>query len=297
MRLQVVATTKTITGKEPTVSATIPQTDVEQFTEQWREWHAQHEARIGDWHGFLAVTSINWLTETPQRFPNAPGEWSTDATGVHVTLAEGETIVVDGQSVSGSHDFGVIAERGGVNAGWRDGDKDAVLEIANRGGFDILRPRHPDAPLVSAYRGTPAYDPSLEWVVAGRFVPFEAPRATEVGSAVEGIHHVYEAPGRVEFEIDGHSLALTVFGGEHGATYHVLFTDATSGVTTWPANRSLHLGLPAEDGTLVLDFNRATNLPCAYTDLATCPLPPVENRLPIAVEAGEKIPYERRAHA
>jgi uncharacterized protein (DUF1684 family) len=44
----------------------------------------------------------------------------------------------------------------------------------------------------------------------------------------------------------------------------------------------------------VLDFNRAANLPCAYTDLATCPLPPAGNRVPVAVEAGEKIPYERR---
>jgi hypothetical protein len=39
---------------------------------------------------------------------------------------------------------------------------------------------------------------------------------------------------------------------------------------------------------------RAANLPCAYTDLATCPLPPAGNRVPVAVEAGEKIPYERR---
>ncbi len=44
---------------------------------------------------------------------------------------------------------------------------------------------------------------------------------------------------------------------------------------------------------MALDFNRAANLPCAYTDLATCPLPPAENRLPVAVEAGDKIPHER----
>ena len=41
---------------------------------------------------------------------------------------------------------------------------------------------------------------------------------------------------------------------------------------------------------MVIDFNRATNLPCAYTDHATCPLPPAGNRLPVAVEAGEKKP-------
>jgi len=57
----------------------------------------------------------------------------------------------------------------------------------------------------------------------------------------------------------------------------VLFTDATSGVTTYAANRVLELGTPGPDST----------------DLATCPLPPPENRLPVAIEAGEKIPIER----
>ena len=272
-------------------------TQAEQFAEEWRDWHTEHEGRIGDRHGFLAVTSINWLTDTPQRFPDAPGAWTSDATGVHVVLVEGETIVVDGESISGSHDFGLISERGDINARWQDGDKDVVLEIARRGGYDILRPRHPDAPLVNAYQGTPAYEPNPDWAVPGRFVPFDAPRPTEVGSAVDGIRHVYDAPGQVEFEIGGQHLALTVFGSEHGRGFHVLFTDETSGVTTWPANRNLLLGVPAEDGSLVVDFNRATNLPCAYTDLATCPLPPGENRLPVAVEAGEKIPYERASHA
>ena len=59
-----------------------------------------------------------------------------------------------------------------------------------------------------------------------------------------------------------------------------LFFLVLSLVYTWP---------------VVLDFNRAANLPCAYTDLATCPLPPAENRLPVAIEAGEKTPYERQA--
>ncbi|HAP89673.1 MAG TPA: hypothetical protein DCR15_07915, partial [Arthrobacter bacterium] len=46
---------------------------------------------------------------------------------------------------------------------------------------------------------------------------------------------------------------------------------------------------------VLLDFNRAVNLPCAYTDLATCPLPPAENRLTVAIEAGEQTPVERLA--
>jgi uncharacterized protein len=73
-----------------------------------------------------------------------------------------------------------------------------------------------------------------------------------------------------------------------------IFTDATSGVTTYAANRSLQVPAPDSDGTVILDFNRATNLPCAYTEFATCPLPPAGNRLPVAVEAGEQIPYEAK---
>jgi hypothetical protein len=73
----------------------------------------------------------------------------------------------------------------------------------------------------------------------------------------------------------------------------VLFSDATSGSTTYAAVRVLVLDPPKADGTVTVDFNRAVNLPCAYTDLATCPLPPTENRLPVAIEAGEKTPYER----
>jgi uncharacterized protein len=183
----------------------------------------------------------------------------------------------------------VVPERGGVLATYGD----TVLEIAKRGGHDILRPRHPDNPLRARFRGTPAYEPDPRWVVPGRYVPFDEPRPTTVGAAVDGLLHVYDAPGRVEFELDGQPLALTAFPGKEPGSLMVLFTDATSGVTTYAAHRSLSLGVPDPDGSVTLDFTRAANLPCAYTDLATCPLPPAENRLPVAVEAGERIPYER----
>jgi uncharacterized protein (DUF1684 family) len=126
--------------------------------------------------------------------------------------------------------------------------------------------------------------------VTGRYVPFGEPRPTTVGAVVEGLQHVYDAPGRVEFSLDGRPLSLTAFNGPTEGSLVVLFTDQTSGVTTYAANRSVKLAQPDADGTVVLDFNRATNLPCAYTDFATCPLPPAENHLPVAVEAGEKKP-------
>ncbi|MFD4788970.1 DUF1684 domain-containing protein [Streptomyces sp. NPDC058459] len=266
-----------------------PAGDPHVFTESWLDWYRAHEERLADPHGFLAVTSLNWLDEQPRRFPDAPGTWHTGPDGVTVALDDDEELTVAGEPVRGVHHFGVLPERGGVEAVWGD----AVIEVAKRGGHDIVRPRHPDAPLRTAFAGTPAYAPDPRWAVTGRYEPFPEPRPTTVGAAVEGLEHVYDAPGRITFELEGRPLSLTAFPGGAPGGLTVLFTDETSGRTTYAANRVLSLAPPAADGTVVLDFNRAANLPCAYTDLATCPLPPAENRLPLAVEAGLKIPRER----
>jgi uncharacterized protein (DUF1684 family) len=263
---------------------------IDTFTEQWQAWHRGHETARADRHGFLAITGLHWLTDERQRFPDAPGEWSTGSDGVTVDLHDGEELVVDGAPTRGRHLFGVLAERGGVTAGWGD----AAIEVAKRGGHDIVRPRHPANPLRVDYRGTPTYPPDPRWAVPGRYVPFEQPRPTTVGAVVDGLEHVYDASGRVEFAVDGQPLTLTAFPGHRPDSLSVLFTDTTSGVTTYAANREVPLDPPTPDGALTIDFNRAVNLPCAYTDLATCPLPPAENRLPVAIEAGEQIPYERR---
>ncbi|MER5966055.1 DUF1684 domain-containing protein [Streptomyces sp. NPDC002057] len=263
--------------------------DADAFAAEWEEWHRGKDARLASEHGFLAITSLNWLTDEPQRFPDVPGAWATGPDGVTVELDEGAELVVDGTAVSGRYAFGDIPERGGVDAVWGD----TVIEVAKRGGHDIVRPRHPDHPLRADFAGTPAYAPDPRWVVPGRYEPFDEPRPTTVGASVEGLRHVYDAPGRITFRLDGRDLSLTVFNGHAPGSFTVLFTDATSGVTTYAANRNLSVAVPGPDGAVVLDFNRATNLPCAYTDFATCPLPPAENRLPLAVEAGEKTPHER----
>jgi uncharacterized protein len=269
------------------VSETVP--GVDDFAAVWNAWHGRQEARLSDPHGFLAITSLNWLTEEPQRFSDAPGEWSAGPDGVVVDLAEGEELVIGGSPVRGRYSFGVIPERGGVNAVWGD----AVIEVARRGGNDIVRPRHPGHHVRVSYGGTPAYAPDRDWVIEGRYAAFDEPRAVTVGAVVEGLQHVYEAPGQIEFDVRGQVLRLTAFNGKTPGSLNVLFTDATSGVTTYAANRALPVDAPDGRGVVTLDFNRAVNLPCAYTEFATCPLPPAENRLPVAVEAGEKMPDQQ----
>ena len=179
------------------------------FAADWSAWHKQHEARLAAPDGFLAITSINWLTETPTRFPDAPGEWAADDSGITVDLAPGEELTLDGTRIAGQHHFGQVPERGGLFPQ----DAAGVYEVAKRGGNDILRPRHPDTPLRAGFRGTPAYAPDPLWVIRGRYRPFDEPRNVTVGSVVEGLQHVYAAPGVVEFEVDGQPLALTAFNG------------------------------------------------------------------------------------
>jgi hypothetical protein len=140
----------------------------------------------------------------------------------------------------------------------------------------------------------PSYAPAESWVVTGTFEAFDEPRPTQVGAVVEGLGHVYVAPGIVRFSHDGAEYTLTAFNGKQAGSLLILFTDETSGETTYAANRSLNIATPDADGVVRLDFNRATNLPCAFTDFATCPLPPAGNHLPFAVTAGEQIPYERQ---
>ncbi|KQQ93000.1 hypothetical protein ASF62_14595 [Leifsonia sp. Leaf325] len=259
------------------------------FAREWEQWHSHHEDQRADAHGFLAVSGLHWLGESPQSIPDAPGTWSTGENGPVVDLAEGESLQLDGSELTGRHAFGPIPERGGVTVIWGD----IAIEVARRGGNDIVRPRNPTHPLRTAYSGTPTYLPNPRWLARGRFVAYDVPRAVTVGAAVEGLQHVYEAPGEVEFELRGETFRLIAFNGHAPGSLFALFTDATSGITTYAANRSIAIEAPDADGTVVLDFNRATNLPCAYTDFATCPLPPAGNRLPIGIEAGEKTPLER----
>ena len=126
---------------------------------------------------------VPWLTDEPRRFADAPGAWSTGPSGVTVVLDDDELLAVDGVPVHGRRDFGVLPERGGVLAT----SGEVVVEIAQRGGHDIVRPRRPDHALRTGYRGTPTFEPDPRWGwCPGRFVPFEAPQPTAVGAAVGG---------------------------------------------------------------------------------------------------------------
>jgi len=258
-------------------------TSVEQdFTHRWQRWRAARERLLADPHGWLALVSLDWLDETPRRYPGVPGLWWQDADAAYLD-PDGATLSYEDAPVAGVGRFELVNSGPGV----RVTAGELEVEVARRAGY-LVRVHDPAAPALAAFHGVLTYDPDPSWVLRGHFEPFETPRPTTVGAVVEGLSHVYVSPGLVHFEHDGVSHTLTAFNGKTSGV-DILFTDETSGVTTYAANRSLNAAVAA-DGTVTLDFNRATNLPCAFTDFATCPLPPAGNHLPFAVTAGEQTP-------
>ena len=253
-------------------------------------WRAAKDEGLASPHGFLAVTSLRWLDEEPARFDDAPGAWSSGPGGVVVDLGPGESLLLeDDTRITGRHVFATLAERDGVQVRAGD-DSGVVVEVARRGGRDVVRPRDPRSPRRVDFAGTPAYPQDDVFVVEARWAPYAEPVPTTVGSVVEGLVHVYDAVGELAFSLGGEEHTLVAFPGREPGALHVLFTDTTAGTTTDARVRSLAVPAPDASGRVVLDFNRASNLPAAYTPHATCPLPPATNRLPVAVEAGDRVP-------
>jgi uncharacterized protein (DUF1684 family) len=127
-----------------------------------------------------------------------------------------------------------------------------------------------------------AADPS--WRVTAKFTAWDKPHKLTYDTVISGLKEDYASPGTVSFRKNNIDYTLEPVE-EDGQLFYV-FRDATSGKTTYPAARYLYSD-PPKNGTVVLDFNTATNPPCAVTNFATCPLPPPQNRLQLAVTAGE----------
>ena len=105
-----------------------------------------------------------------------------------------------------------------------------------------------------------------------------------------------ERAGTFRFPLGGEERTLTAYRLASGAgadtdddgSVFVPFLDATSGRETYGAGRYLDLE-PDEDGTYSLDFNLAYHPSCVYDPKYSCPLTPAENRLPVRIEAGERL--------
>jgi uncharacterized protein (DUF1684 family) len=236
------------------------------------------ESRNRNWSnpaGFLSVTSINWLSETPQTFKDVSGSW----------WAIDHDVYSDGFEGAGEQHW-TVKERDEFTVPMTGG----VLEIASRGGQIVLRPRHTDSPALKAFKGVSVFEYDPAYALVAELV--EDDRNVGVSSSAGDLGISYDSPGKLVFELHGERVELTAFTRPDPTQLWVIFRDGSSGKTTYGTGRNV-TAKKREDGKWDIDFNLSGNFPCSYTDFATCPMAPRENHLAVAIEAGEKTPEFR----
>lgn len=148
---------------------------------------------------------------------------------------------------------------------------------------------HPQSPLTAeqqrAFTGLNYFpeNPALRLEVTVE--PFAERDVIEVQTTTGEVRK-YQRFGRFSFEVDGQPAALTIYATPHG--FFLPFVDALANKETYPAGRYLEPE-PLGGNRFLVDFNVAYNPFCAYSPDFSCPLTPFENRLKVAIRAGEKI--------
>ncbi len=258
-------------------------------------WRAQRVQRLTAPDGWLTLIGLHFLKPGANTIGTAPGNsvvlsqgpahFGTVVLGadgkVTLTLNPAAGAFIDGQSrFSAELDEGRQGRPTLVSCG------SVSFFVIDRGGRKALRVKDRESERRTHFLGVDyfAIDPS--WRIEARWVPFAHPREIPVKNVL-GQESPALVLGKAVFERAGHTYELLPIQEAPDEPFFFVIADLTSGDQTYAAGRFLYAD-PPQGGKLVLDFNRAQNPPCAFTPFATCPLPPKENRLPLAVTAGEK---------
>ena len=277
------------------LTATAQVSAQDSYEHELAEWRSQRVATLKGPDGWLNLAGLYWLEEGPNSFGASADNDLVAPAGSAPKLGE---FLVDNGTVTFRTEPGVdvflgespVTETLLVD----DQEKEATLLTAGSLAWTVIRRmdrlgvrlRDYDHPAVTSFAGIETYAADLDWRIEARFEPYAEPRKIRVATVVEGLGWEPTVPGTLEFEAHGQALSLEAYRSDD--EFFIVFADATSSDTTYPAGRYLAADLPGSDGTTVLDFNKAYNPPCVFSEYATCPLATPRNRLPLAVEAGEK---------
>lgn len=268
----------------------------QQSIAQWRE---RQEAKLKADDGWLTVVGLNWLKEGENRVGSNP------AFEVPLPKTAPErvgTIIVKSGRASFRPAPGVAVTFNGKPAFETELKSDAepkydVLAVGRVKFFIIkredklgVRIKDNDSATRREFTGLRWYPVDPSWRIQAQYIPWDKPHPVTFDTAV-GVKEKDESPGYVTFQRNGNEYHLEPVVDE-GQLWFVM-RDLTSGKTTYAASRFLYADLPKDglkkSGTVELDFNKAENPPCVFCNFATCPLPLPQNRLRLAVTAGEKM--------
>lgn len=267
------------------------------FVSDNQAWRIQRHSELVQADGWTSLVGLHWITLKAHYLgsgstsglrlavgPPRMGLIQRNGNSVDFTPEAGLDLRVDGKPLRGRITLRSDQQDAPTVITFDDGA--GALSLLQRGNHLALRVRHADAASRQQFAGLQYWPADSRWAVTARFVPHQPSRTLQVVDMV-GMNNVLANPGQVVFERDGRSYALEAIGNPDGSLL-LIMADRTSGHGSYAAGRYLDAAVPDAQGQVVLDFNRAYNPPCAFTPYATCPLPPAENRLDLAIEAGEK---------
>jgi len=276
-------------------------------TSQWKTdllaWRAHREQRLSAPDGWFTLVGLEWLKPGVNTVGSASDNrirLSADAPA-HLGIIE-----VNGGDIrlvppSGGFSPGVQLDGAPAQAAKLaddEAEKPSVLTagtltilLLHRGDRHALRIKDSQAPTRLNFHGLHWYAPDPHYRVEARWIPFVPVKKIKVPSII-GVTDEMPAPGVAEFTLDGKTLQLEpVLEDPNAKQLFFILRDTTSRTTSYGAARFLYTDFPDhgldQPGHLTLDFNRLQNPPCAYTAFATCPLPPEQNRMAIALPVGE----------
>lgn len=262
--------------------------------QQVLQWRAERDASLRQEHGWLSLVGLEWLqpgtnslgsaAENSIQIPAGPAHWGdivlTDQ-GMVFTPDPAAGVTVDGVEVAEASLFADDTESPTVI------NHDTIsIHVIFREAYG-LRISDSQAPARLNFQGVENFEIQDEWLIEGRFVAAEAGQTIEIGNV---LGQLLEMPvsGYFVFDRAGKEHRLAAIGDAESESLWFIFADRTSGRETYGAGRFLYSEAMPANGKLLVDFNKAYNPPCAFNEYSTCPLPPLENRLDLAVTAGEK---------
>jgi uncharacterized protein (DUF1684 family) len=270
-----------------------------------RAWRTRRDDSLTSDTGWLTLTGLLWLKPGDNSFGRAAsnalvldnaaladtaGSFVLTGGKVRFVAHVGGGVTRDGQPVSA---MDLVSDAHGEPTVLASGA--LRFFIIERSGNVGVRVRDLNNPHRLNFQGLTYFPVSSAWVFNARFEPYQPVHHIKITNIL-GMEEDDESPGAVVFTKNGRQWRLdTVLEDPRDQELFIMFADATSGHETYGAGRFLYIPLPA-NGTVVLDFNKAFNPPCALNDFATCPLPPFQNRLKLKVEAGEKTYAGRPEH-
>lgn len=275
-----------------------PQVDPVVYQKEVDDWKADRLKRLTGPDGWTTLVGLYWLQPGANGFGSgADNALKLDAPGFPAEVGHFD---FDGKSVS----FTAAKSVQVLNAGKpvtrikmvNDADAGAAdpttLTVGSVSFYAIkrvdklgIRVKDLNAEARVDFKGLEYFPLDQGWRFEAKFEPYSPMKKISIINIL-GMEEDMNSPGALLFDIDGTQFRLDTVLEDGETDYFVMFADQTSGKQTYGAGRFLYVK-PPKDGVTVLDFNKSYNPPCAFSPYATCPLPPPENRLPLAVTAGE----------